>query len=434
LAACGDSATPGTPTDPGDPGPAPERIVDSGVDVTLKAGTLRIPEALVATALVGVDTASQTYTFSEEALAQAGIQLESGRVLMVDAVALRRISAVSASSGIVTVNTTAAALTDAIQEGSIEWDHALDFTPETLATAQLVRPDGTLVAARSGKGPGAVQFQYTAGEYTYLLDILPLNGPAQVTVQVSKTSAGRISSRFTFAGTLSQGRASGQVAIQGGQTQRFDYKNSGVQGTIDLDFAIAGDDTQDFSFQYPQPFIRFPIQVGPIPILVTLKLQVATRISVPLAFQASATLKTRFQYSGDTGFEYAGGSFKNTSSMAAPSLGPSTADAAALIGGPVDAQIRLGIPRAEFGLFGNTIVPFVRVELFAGTQLYWGPVCKTAKVSYLITAGADLTFLGQPLASLPNDTLVGPHTLSPPGNACANSRAVAAPVGFASFN
>ena len=259
-----------------------------------------------------------------------------------------------------------------------------------------------------------------SGSYTYTLDIAPTSGSAQVKVEVKKVSSHGATARFTFGGTLSQGRATGQVVVQGGQTQRFDYNNRGLQGTIDLDFAVSGDSVQDFSFAYPEPFVRFPIQVGPVPILVTLKLQVATRIQVPLSFRASATLRTRFQYSGDTGFEYVGRSFKNNSTMPAPVLGPSNADAAALIGGPVDAQIRLGIPRAEFGLFGNTIVPFLRVELFAGTQLYWGPVCKTAKVQYMITAGADLQFLGQPLASFPEDTLVGPHTLTP-GTTCGGS-------------
>lgn len=430
VAACGDAGDPSTPLDP-DPSPTPERIVDGGVDITLKAGTQRVPEAVVASALLEADTATQRYTFDAAALDQAGIALESGRVLLIDGVALRRIATVSDQGGNRVVTTTDAILTDAIQDGTIAWDEALLFTPEALSRMELVRPDGRLVTARSVSDNGAVTFSYTVGEYEYQLDISPSSGSAQVAVQVTKSTAQRTSARFTFTGTISQGRASGQVVVQSGQTQQFDYMNSGLQGTIDLDFAVAGEDTQDFSFEYPQPFIRFPIQAGPVPILVTLKLQVATRISVPLAFQASAQLKSRFVYSGDTGFSFAGGSFQNTSTMPAPTMGPSTADAAALIGGPVDAQIRLGIPRAEFGLFGNTIVPFVRVELFAGTQLYWGPVCKTAKVQYLITAGADLQFLGQPLASFPQDTLVGPHTLSP-GQQCPQAEPVA-DVPFSTF-
>ncbi len=419
LAACGDS--PGSdPAAPEDPPPPPVRIVDGDVDITLRSGTVRVSADMAAAALVSMDTTAQSYTFDATALSAAGIEMEIGRTLFVDGLALRKIATVQEAGGSVTVGTTDAILTDAIESGTIAWDEPLDFTSETLQSAQLVRPDGQTVP-RVVSESGAIQFSYTVGEYTYKLQILPLQGPAQVVVEVTKKTPQRVTARFTFKGTISQGRTGGQIVVQGGQTQQFDYRNTGMQGTLDLDFAITGDSAPDFSFEYPEPFIRFPITVGPIPILVTLKLQVATRISVPLGFQASATLKSRFQYSGDVGFQFVGGSFANSSTMPTPTLGPSVADAAALIGGPVDAQIRLGIPRAEFAMFGNTIVPFLRIELFAGTQLHWGPICKTATVQFLVTAGADLRFLGTTLASLPGDTLVGPHTLTPPGNACPQS-------------
>ena len=429
---CSDAAEPAGPQDPDPPEEpdTPERIVAQGVDITLKSGTQRIPSSLAGNALLETDPAMQTFTFDADELDAADVTIRTGEILMIDGIALRRVTGVSTSGGQLVVTTGGAALTDAIEDGTIEWDAPLDFTPEALLRARVRRPDGTILGPASVSSNGAVVFQYTVGEYTYNLDILPINGPAQVVLQVSKTSGSRITSVFTFRGTIAQGRAQGDVAIQDGVTEHFEYRNAGVQGTIDLEFSIAGDTARDFSFEFPEPFITFPIQVGPIPILVTLKMQVATRISVPLAFQASANMKTRFQYSGDTGFEYAGGSFTNTSTMPAPALGPSLADAAALIGGPVDAQIRLGIPRAEFGFFGNTIVPFVRIELFAGTQLYWGPICKTATVQYLVTAGADLTFLGKPLASLPGDTLVGPYTLTPPDNQCGQTRPLLAQVRF----
>lgn len=433
VMACGsgDSESTTAPPDP-DPGTTePERIVDQGVDITLKPGTRRIPASLAQTALVSMDTATQQFTLDANQLAAAGATPKTGDVLMIDGIALRKVTGVSTSNGQLVVSTGDAMLTDAIQDGTIAWDAPLSFTPASAARMRLRRPDGVTLAPQSSEN-GAVGFEYKVGDYTYKLDLLPINGPAQIVFQVEKETSQKVTARFTFKGTISQGRSSGQIAISNGSTDQFDYENNGIQGTIDLDFAIAGEDAQDFSFEFPEPFITFPIQVGPVPVLVTLKLQVATRISVPLAFQASAILKTRFEYSGDTGFSFAGGSFTNTSTMPAPVLGPSTADPAALIGGPVDAQIRLGIPRAEFGIFGNTIVPFFRIELFAGTQLYWGPVCKTATVQYLITAGADLQFLGQSLASLPEDTLVGPYTLTPPNNNCGPQPGLAAtPISFA---
>lgn len=433
VMACGsgDSKSVTAPPDP-DPGTTtPERIVDQGVDITLKPGTRRISASLAQSALVSMDTATHQFTLDASQLAAAGATPKTGDVLMIDGIALRKVTGVSTSNGQLVVSTGDAVLTDAIQDGTIAWDAPLSFTSASVARARLVRPDGEMLVPQSSEN-GAVQFHYTAGDYTYTLDLLPINGPAQIVFQVKKETSHKVTAVFTFKGTISQGSSSGQIMIAQGSTQQFDYENKGIQGTIDLDFSIAGEDAQDFSFKFPQPVITFPIEVGPIPVLVTLKLEVATRIKVPLAFKASAVLSTKFVYSGDSGFSFAGGSFTNTSTMPAPVLGPSNADPAALIGGPVDAQIRLGIPRVEFGIFGNTIVPFFRIELFAGTQLYWGPVCKTATVQYLITAGADLKFLGKSLASLPGDTLVGPYTLTPPNNTCGPQPHLAAtPVSFA---
>jgi hypothetical protein len=189
---------------------------------------------------------------------------------------------------------------------------------------------------------------------------------------------------------------------------------------VDLDIAAAGAGMDELAFSWPEPMIRFPVQVGPLPVIVAIKAQVVTRLQVHA--DASATARTQLSFGGDAGFRYDGTSVRTTASvgLGQPSRGPSTADAAAFIGNAVDAQFGVAAPRIEVGIFGETIVPFIRPEFFVGTRLQWGPVCKSAYVKYLVQGGVDLRFLGGTLASR-TDTISGPYEVRESPENCASS-------------
>ena len=409
--------SPPVPTTPTTPAAPPES--GAGYTITYTSATTRIPDAIASQAVLSVDTAEQRYRFDAATLEGAGVTLSPGRVLLIPGVALRRIATVTTSGGVTTVTTSYAALTDAIRDANITWDAPLRYSAANLAGARLVVQDTTL-APSSMSATGAVEFTYSAGGNDIKATVTPSGTTATIEVEVTRKAGTRTAARFTARTVLGEMRSLARIDIANGRTNRFDYDAKGLGGTVDLDIAAAGAGTDELAFTWPEPMIRFPVQVGPLPVIVTIKAQVVTKLVVNA--NASAVAKTQLSFAGDAGFRYDGTSLSTTASagLGNPSRGASSADAAALIGNAVDAQFGFAAPRVEVGIFGETIVPFIRPEFFVGSRLQWGPVCKSAYVKYLVQGGVDLRFLGSTLANR-TDTISGPYEVRESQENCAGA-------------
>lgn len=389
----------------------------SGYSITYAPTTVRIPDAIVSQALVSVDSAAHVYRFSADALAAADVTLQPGRILLVPGVALRRITAVNTAGGVSTVNTSFVPLNEAFREADITWDAPLRYTPAVLAGARIRAGDEWL-APSIVQPNGSVQWQYTAGANEITASLSAAGSNATIELTVLKKTGGAANARFTARTVIGEMRSLARIDIENNKTERFDYDAKGLGGTVDLDITAAGAGLDELAFDWPEAMIRFPVQVGPLPVIVAIKVQVVTKLVVN--GNASATARTSFTYGGDAGFRYNGTTMTTTASagLGTPVLGASTGDAAAFIGNAVDAQFGFAAPKIEVGIFGETIVPFIRPEFFVGSRLQWGPVCKSAYVKYLVQGGVDLRFFGSTLASR-TDTISGPFEVRESQDNCA---------------
>jgi len=392
----------------------------AGYSITYAPATVRIPEALVSQVLVSVDSAAHVYRFSASALAAADIVLQPGRILLVPGVALRRIAAVNTAGGVSTVSTAYVPLNEAIREAEITWDQPLRYTPAVMAGARLRAGDDWL-APSVVQPNGAVQWQYTAGANEITATLSTAGSNATIEVQILKKTGGAADARFTARTVIGEMRSLARIDIENNRTERFDYDAKGLGGTVNLDIAAAGAGLDALAFDWPEAMLRFPVQVGPLPVLVALKVQLVTRLVVN--GNASATARTSFSYGGDAGFRYDGTTMTTTASagLGTPVLGASMGDASAFIGNAVDAQFGFAAPKIEVGIFGETIVPFIRPEFFVGSRLQWGPVCKSAYVKYLVQGGIDLRFFGSTIASR-TDTISGPFEVLESPDDCASGK------------
>jgi len=388
-----------------------------GYSITYAPSTVRIPDAIVSQALVSVDSAAHVYRFSADALSAANVPLQSGRILLVPGVALRRITAVNTTGGVSTVTTSYVPLNEAFREAEITWDAPLRYTPAVLAGARM--RDGDEWLAPSVVQPnGSVQWQYTAGANEITASLSTAGSNATIEVTVLKKTGGAADARFTARTVIGEMRSLARIDIENNKTERFDYDAKGLGGTVTLDMSAAGAGLGELAFNWPEAMIRFPLQVGPLPVIVAIKVQVVTKLVVN--GNASATARTSFTYGGDAGFRYNGTTMTTTASagLGTPVLGASSGDAAAFIGNAVDAQFGFAAPKIEVGIFGETIVPFIRPEFFVGSRLQWGPVCKSAYVKYLVQGGIDLRFFGSTIASR-TDTMSGPFEVRESADNCA---------------
>ncbi len=389
----------------------------SGYSITYAPTTVRIPDAIASQALVSADSATHVYRFSADVLSAANVTLQPGRILLVPGVALRRIAAVNTTGGVSTVTTSYVSLNEAFRDADITWDAPLRFTPAVLAGARILAGD-EWIAPSVVQPNGAVQWQYTAGSNEITASLSAAGSNATIELTVLKKTGGAANARFTARTVIGEMRSLARIDIENNKTERFDYDAKGLGGTVDLDITAAGAGLDELAFDWPEAMIRFPVQVGPLPVIVALKVQVVTKLVVN--GNASATARTSFTYGGDAGFRYNGTTMTTTASagLGTPVLGASTGDAAAFIGNEVDAQFGFAAPKIEVGIFGETIVPFIRPEFFVGSRLQWGPVCKSAYVKYLVQGGVDLRFFGSTIASR-TDTMSGPYEVRESQDNCA---------------
>lgn len=390
-------------TGPNDTG-GERAISEPGLNAELADETVYMDDSTVESAMTNADSENQTYTFDQQALADADVELKSGDVLLISKVALGRITSVSESNGQVQVKTEFASLTEAFKEADIEWDQNFEFTDEVLENSVMVYKGKEYAPkqddeACAGLQAGCIGWEFAVGEYTLKGRIVGQGSNAEVIVIMSK-QVGNESVAFRAESTIQSIDNYTNIQIEDHETKKFDFGNPNMQGKVKVSLAAAGGGVgPDLSFG-PHTMIRFPFTVGPLPVILAVKVRTVAKVDVQS--NASATAEASFTYSGNAGITYDGTELipNKGGGIGNPQIGNGAGDLAAAIGLNVDVQWGFAAPELELQLFGNTLVPYLRPEFFLGANLKWGPVCQNVNLRYNVSSGLDLRFLGQQLSTL----------------------------------
>lgn len=404
--ACSSSST--GPSD--DDGEQNQTINQEGVDADLGDETIFIDDQTAESAMKDADNENQTYTFDQQALVDAGVEFEVGEVILISKVALGRITSVTESNGEVTVKTEFASLTEAFENADIEWDQTFEFTDEVLENSVMVYQGKEYAPkqndeACAGLQAGCIGWEFAVGEYTLKGRIVGHGSNAEVIVIMSK-QIGNESVAFRAETTIQSIDNYTNIQIEDHETKQFDFGNPNMQGKVKVSLAAAGGGVgPDLSFG-PHTMIRFPFTIGPLPVILAVKVRTVAKVEV--VSNASATAEANFTYSGNAGISYDGTELipNKGGGIESPQITGGSGDLAAAIGLNVDVQWGFTAPELELQLFGNTLVPYLRPEFFIGANLKWGPVCQNVNLRYNVSSGLDLRFLGQNLSTLVETTVV----------------------------
>jgi hypothetical protein len=382
-----------------------ETITEAGFNGRLTSQTTYIDENNVSSTLIESDTESDTYIFDAAALEEEGIVFEPGQVLLIHQTALGRITSVQESGGSVSVQTEFAALTDAFEELDMEWDESFQFTPDIIEKSVMeyrgkeIYPKKNDPDNCAGFQEGCFGWDATVGEYTIKGRIVGNGANAEVIVIMSKQVGGD-NVAFRAESTIQEIKNSTNLQIEDGETKQFDFQNPNMGGQVKLSLAAAGGGVgPDLSFG-PQTMIRFPFSIGPLPMVMAVKVRTVAKVEVQS--NASATAEATFRYGGSAGVQYDGLNLipNKDQQIENPQIEGGGGDLAAAIGLNVDVQWGFSAPELELQLFGNTLVPYLRPEFFLQGGLTWGPVCQEVKLRYNVSSGLDLRFLGQDISNL----------------------------------
>lgn len=404
ITSCDSSTAPDSDPDeiPTDP------ILESeGIEAKLGDQTVYITESAVTNSYMESDSDpdEHIYRFNAERLAEEGITLTEGEILLIHGKALRRISGVSESNGVITVETEFASLNEAFENADISWDKPLEFTREVMEEAVLEfmgKEVSPKLESFSQHGDTlSFEMSIDVGDWKIEARISSINQRRVQLVLLPRydlkqgnTSA---SGAFRFETEIGDLSNETNIIIRNHETESFTYRNRDLGGTVDFQFAGAGGTGPDFV--YPDPSapaalrVRIPTTVGPIPVVVSVGMRFVVRVR--LGVDSSAHLRTSMRYSGSTGFEVEGLDVVPIGELDEPIFEPAIGNAAGNLGVTVDAQYGVGYPDISLELFGNTIVPYVRPEFYVGAALTWGPLCTMLSRRFEVNAGLNLRFLGK---------------------------------------
>lgn len=389
----------------------PAENVSTTWDVALQKDAVILGYDAADNLLIDYDAAAGRWEFAPGTAEAAS--LREGDALLVAGRGIGRITSIRDEGGRTVVTTGDASLADVIESGTMAWDAAVspgaqwlsDEVPQGLRSPRLV---GTYAVDAAGMahevrpriGPlGQLTWNFEQDGIAFTFKVTPGDESAAVVVQAAKDGL-----TYKAEGTVGALQATGSAQYAGGKLATSTVNQNSLGGNLKLSLAAAGAGKKDFNFTVPGMMFKYLIPVGPVPLTLSVSVQVIG--SVQAINEASATFTASFSYSADAGFSYDGTDVQTTGVFDLLNMDPDAADPAAMIGNVVDAQFGVGYPRVSLSFFDIGLIPYVQPGIVAGTSLHWGPVCKEAYVRAELKYGYDFTILGVNLAQA-SDTIEG---------------------------
>lgn len=331
-----------------------------------------------------MDLENHIYVFSAQGVADSGLDLTEGRILVIYNTSLRRISAVYEDGDSLVVETEYATLTEAIEDGTLSWDVGVEFDPariiEASVSGQSVQPDAD----------GTIEFKITDGPFTYNLKMVLQKETATIDFDITKGVANMASAKLTAQGTVQRFRTRDTIVINGHQLQSYDQSLDKMKGDLTLGLIMAASGDNFINLELPVVLIKYPVVIGMIPVILNIKVQFVINASVPA--NGSSQVKAKFTYDSDLGFRYTGSDIESRGRLGLVTFGKETNQTGAP--GAISANFGMGFPRVELGIFGETIVPWAQTAFLIGGSYTVFPACQTADAQLLGAAGVNLSFLG----------------------------------------
>ena len=254
-------------------------------------------------AMLRMDSAEYRYYF--DAGSTKASSLEQGDVLVVHGAALRRVTGTTAAGGEVIVETEDAFLTDAIEEGEVAWNRAFDF--EEAETPALIIDGSEVRVEKISRPNGGFTYKAKFDTYTYEISMDFSGDDATVTCKITETAGLGVGSEFKLEGTMKKLRSTSQIDFAGGDISNVDYSNKNLRGELTASMKVK-QQTADYGFKVPVVLLKYPFLVGPIPVVLNVRLEWALTAGIPIGGEASVAAK--FSFDSETGFSYDGTELK----------------------------------------------------------------------------------------------------------------------------
>ncbi|MBK9248716.1 MAG: hypothetical protein IPM69_11515 [Ignavibacteria bacterium] len=362
-------------------------------DVTYTPNTIYFDSTEIK-ALLESDSVNHSFTF--DANSPKVSTFDVGKILLPWRKDVRKIASIQKNGTKVIVTTDTCLLSEVIQDGTLSWDFAADFSPNNviIPTMTVAGKKGNFILTPVANDTFAIRLDF--GDYIYKVSIKLKNDYMYAKIGVDKKLFQGLRASFTAEGTVSKFRQQSTMRFSNSNLQQFDHINKHIKGDMTLRLAAAGSGNDAINFELPIVVAKYPIAVGPFIFFINVKIQVVATCIVPP--DGSSNLNAKFSYDSEAGFTFNG---VDANPFGSPGTYNMVKDGelATASSSSVAASFGVGFPRTELDLFGSgLIVPYVQPAILIGGDFTTGiHPCHQAQVSFIGSAGVNMGFAGMTL-------------------------------------
>ena len=234
------------------------------------------------------------------------------------------------------------------------------------------------------------EFEFSYGAYQLRIKFAFTEAKADVEFEITKDLVKPITAKFLATGSIQNFSSSTEMVFADSKLTKFGQKNSDITGDLTLNLTVAGSGRDDITFDFPVVLLKYPIMVGPIPVVISLKVLFVINCVVPV--DGSAQVEVKFDYKSTTGFKYDGTNVSADASMGDQSMNKNIAQTGAA--SAIGVNFGLAFPRIEIGVFDEVLVPWIQTAFLIGGDYTFTPACQQAKSQFIGACGIDLSLAG----------------------------------------
>ncbi len=276
----------------------PEIITESSAgdlqttfDVEWTDGTVVLDEDEVKG--IEVDTITQIYYLPDDV--SDAKNLKPGDVVIFTGVTFRKVKSVSTADGEIAIETEDALLTEAIKNGTVEWEFRPDF--ENAPPAEITVGNDVVSAGKVGYDP-ARSFDFKLAKYDFTFEV-GCENPDQLSVSVTGKDPAGIA-EYKISGEVSEFTGKGSFRIIDQELKSFEYVINDVSATLRKEMTVGSDIIS--TPELPVTLFKFPFLVGPLPMKLKFPLVFAAAMQLPLG--GKVTIGTTTDYRVDIGYRF----------------------------------------------------------------------------------------------------------------------------------
>jgi hypothetical protein len=340
---------------------------------------------------VSSDEENHVYTLDAAGVQAAGLDLTAGKLLVIHGVAARKIASVTPDGDHLVVETDFVPLNEIFTDGTIAWDYGVEFTPDTIKSIEVAGKDYPVP-----KDGTPIDISFEIGEFKYEIKATLDTETSTFEFTVTKGIATALEGKFIANGKIVRFRSKNNFQLGGGELQEWNSDFSGMRGDATLELVVAASGRDVIDYKLPVPIMKIPFMVGPVPVVLGIKIQFVINASVPV--DGSARVKTKFTYDSDLGLSFDGATVSAGGNLAGLTFGDDDTHETGA-SSAIAANFGIGFPRVELSIFGDSVVPWAQTAFLVGGSYTFTPACQTADAEFIGAVGYNLGLFGFDLLS-----------------------------------